>query len=209
VLTSADYRVFEVATAREAILQASCRNPDLVLLDLGLPDRDGLAVVRKLREWMRAPILVVSAREREQDKIEALDAGADDYLTKPFATGELLARMRVAIRRAATVFDRPSTVFESGDLRVDLERRQCFVRGAETALTPIEWKLLAALIRHRGRVALGTQLLREVWGPGDVERTHYLRIYVASLRRKLEREPAKPQHLITEPGVGYRLREDE
>jgi two-component system KDP operon response regulator KdpE len=208
VLSSADYRVFEVATAKEAVLQAAGRNPDAVLLDLGLPDRDGIEVVKRLREWMRAPIIVVSARDREQDKVDALDAGADDYLTKPFATGELLARMRVALRRAASLSDGGPPMFVADGLRVDLQRRQCFVRGVETALTPTEWKLLSVLVRHRGRVVLQRQLLREVWGPNEEDRPHYLRVYVASLRRKIEAEPANPRHVITEPGVGYRLRDE-
>jgi two-component system, OmpR family, KDP operon response regulator KdpE len=209
VLTTAGYRVFEVATARDALVQASDRSPDVVLLDLGLPDRDGVEVVRKLREWMRAPILVVSAREREEEKVAALDAGADDYLTKPFGARELLARLRVALRHSATSPDGEPAVYETGDLRVDLSRREVSVAGQDVRLTPTEWKLLTVLVRHAGRVVLQRQLLREVWGPSDENRSHYLRVYVASLRRKLEPLPAQPRHLLTEPGVGYRLREDD
>jgi two-component system KDP operon response regulator KdpE len=209
VLSAAGYRVFEVATAREALLQAAGRSPDLVLLDLGLPDRDGVEVVKRLREWMRSPIVVVSARDREEEKVEALDAGADDYLTKPFGSAELLARLRVALRHAAAGPEGDEAPFEAGDLKVDVVRRQVWARGAEVRLTPTEWKLLTVLVRHAGRVVLQRQLLREVWGPADEDRAHYLRVYVASLRRKLEAEPANPRHLITEPGVGYRLREDD
>jgi two-component system KDP operon response regulator KdpE len=208
VLTRAGYRVFEVGTGRDALLQAAARAPDLVLLDLGLPDKDGVEVVRGLRAWMHAPILVVSARDREDQKVEALDAGADDYLTKPFGVAELLARLRVALRHAARGEDGTEAVHESEGLRVDLGRRQVWVRGQETRLTPTEWKLLSVLVRHAGRVVLGRQLLREVWGPSDENRSHYLRVYVASLRRKLEAEPANPRHLLTEPGVGYRLAEE-
>jgi two-component system, OmpR family, KDP operon response regulator KdpE len=208
VLTAAGYRVFEVGTAKEALLQAAGRSPDLVLLDLGLPDGDGVDVVRRLREWMRAPIVVVSARDREQGKIEALDAGADDYLTKPFGTGELLARTRAALRHAARPPGGAPPVFQVGDLRVDLEKRQVSVADAPVHVTRTEWKLLAVLVRHAGKVVLQRQLLREVWSPAEENQPHYLRVYVASLRRKLEREPAKPRYLLTETGVGYRLRDE-
>jgi two-component system KDP operon response regulator KdpE len=207
VLTGAGYRVFEVASGREALLQAAGRTPDLVLLDLGLPDGDGVEVVRRLREWTRTPIIVVSARGREQDKVDALDAGADDYLTKPFAAGELLARLRVALRHASTPASGSEPVFEAPDLRIDLARRQAWASGDEVRLTPTEWKLLSVLVRHAGRVVLQSQLLREVWGPGSEEQSHYLRVYMANLRRKLEKDPARPRHLRTEPGVGYRIHE--
>jgi two-component system KDP operon response regulator KdpE len=209
VLTAVGYRVFVVGTARDAVRQAVGRSPDLVLLDLGLPDQDGVEVVRRLREWMRAPVVVVSARDAEAQKVQALDAGADDYLTKPFGTSELLARLRVALRHAAAPADGSTPVFESGDLRVDLERRCVRLSGQEVRLTPIEWKLLSVLVRHSGRVVQHRQLLREVWGPADEQRPHYLRVYVASLRKKLEKEPANPRHLVTEAGVGYRLREPD
>jgi two-component system KDP operon response regulator KdpE len=209
VLLAEGYRVFAVTSAREAVRQASTRTPDLVVLDLGLPDADGLEVLRRVREWSRAPIVVVSARDGERDKVAALDAGADDYVTKPFAAEELLARLRVALRHSAATASGSEPVFENGDLRVDAARRQVRVRGAETRLTPTEWKLLAVLVRHAGAVVLQGQLLREVWGPGSESQSHYLRIYVSALRRKLERDPARPRHLLTEPGVGYRLRSDD
>ena len=207
------HRVVDVGTGKGALLQAASRVPDLVLLDLGLPDMDGMDVVRKLREWSKVPVIVVSARGRERDKVEALDAGADDYLTKPFGVEELLARVRVALRHVARAEGSSGAageeVFRTGDLRVDLGRRQVFRGDAEVHLSPTEWNLLAILVRHPGKVVLQRQLLREVWGPKDEENTHYLRVYFAQLRRKLEDEPARPRHLLTEPGVGYRLREDD
>jgi len=199
-LEAQGYRVVEAATAQEAIAQAATRAPDLVLLDLGLPDLDGFEVVRRLREWSAMPVVVLSARGREDDKIRALDAGADDYVTKPFATGELLARMRAALRRRARGDD-DAAVVECGELRIDLGRRQVTVAGAEVRLTPIEYRLLVALARHAGRV------LREVWGPGYTTQHHYLRVYMAQLRHKIEREPSRPRWLLTEPGVGYRFHE--
>jgi two-component system KDP operon response regulator KdpE len=207
-LTSQGYDVVLAETGAEGLAQARMRPPELVLLDLGLPDLDGLAVTRRLREWTTTPILVLSARGQEVDKIAALDAGADDYVTKPFAIGELTARMRAALRRMARDASDVETVFESGDLRVDRERRLVTVRGEEVRLTPIEYKLLVAFTRQPGRVLTHQHLLREVWGPGAVEQHHYLRVYMAQLRHKLERDPARPRHLVTEPGVGYRLRED-
>jgi two-component system, OmpR family, KDP operon response regulator KdpE len=210
VLTAAGYRVFPVATGAQAVLQASTRTPDAVLLDLGLPDQDGLEVVRRLRAWSKAPIVVVSARGREQDKVEALDAGADDYLTKPFGASELLARLRVALRHAARGADGTSAQYDVDGIHVDVERREVRVRGREVRLTPTEWKLLGVLVRNAGRVVLQGQLLREVWGPVAERQgqSHYLRVYVAALRRKLEEEPAHPRCLITEAGVGYRLRDE-
>lgn len=206
-LTASDYRWIEAGTAGEGLAQAALRQPDLVILDLGLPDMDGLEVIRQLRGWSTIPIIVLSARQQEGDKVLALDAGADDYLTKPFGVAELLARLRVALRhasRSASAADSP--VFEVGDLHVDLALRQVFVAGAEVHLTPIEFKLLATLVQHAGKVLTHRQLLREVWGPGYAEESHYLRVFVAQLRRKIEADPARPRHLITEPGVGYRLR---
>ena len=204
-LTSQGWQVVEAATGADALAQASGRTPELVLLDLGLPDMDGLEVTRKLRAWTQTPILVLSARGQESDKIAALDAGADDYVTKPFAAGELAARMRAALRRTARGSE-DDAVFESGELRIDRVRRIVTVAGEEVRLTPIEWKLLVALSRHAGTPRTHAQLLREVWGPGASE-PHYLRVYMAQLRHKLEKDPARPRHFVTEPGVGYRLRD--
>ncbi len=201
------YRFAEALNAREALAQTAGRNPDVVLLDLGLPDGDGLDVARRLREWTQVPIIVISARGREHDKIAALDAGADDYLTKPFGVGELLARIRVALRhaqRAAAGTVEP--VIRTGALTVDLERRLVLVSDAEVHLTPTEYKLLAHLARHAGKVLTHRQLLQEVWGLHSTEQSHYLRVYMTQLRHKIEREPARPQLLLTEPGVGYRLK---
>jgi two-component system KDP operon response regulator KdpE len=203
------YRTVEAERGEEALREAATRTPDIVLLDLGLPDVDGIEVTRRLREWSTVPIVVLSARGQEQDKIAALDAGADDYVTKPFAVGELMARMRVALRhRAAMAGAKEETVLEAGPLRVDLARREVAIDGREVRLTPIEYKLLTALARHRGLVLTHEQLLREVWGPHARQR-HYLRVYMAQLRHKLEPEPSRPRILITEPGVGYRLRDVE
>jgi two-component system, OmpR family, KDP operon response regulator KdpE len=204
-LSSNAYQVVEAETAADGIAQAAGRNPDLILLDLGLPDQDGLAVTQRLREWSQTPIIVISARGREEDKIQALDAGADDYLTKPFGVGELLARIRVALRNAARG-ELGSSQFAVGELKVDLARRQVQVSGAEIHLTPIEYKLLATLIKHAGRVITHRQLLKEVWGPNAGEQTQYLRVYMGQLRHKLEATPSRPQFLMTEPGVGYRLK---
>jgi two-component system KDP operon response regulator KdpE len=201
------FQVVEAATAREGLAQAAGRNPEIVLLDLGLPDRDGLEVTRELRRVGNGPIIVLSARGREPDKVAALDQGADDYLTKPFGMPELLARIRAALRRArAGPGGGAEPVFETGELKVDLERRQVFLRGEEVHLTPTEYKLLAALIRHAGRAVTHRQLLHEAWGANYIDQTHYLRVYMAQLRRKLERDPTRPRVLTTEPGVGYRLR---
>jgi two-component system KDP operon response regulator KdpE len=208
-LGSQGYRLIEATTGADGITQAATRNPDLVLLDLGLPDIDGLEVTRRLREWGNVPIIVVSARGREPDKVEALDAGADDYLTKPFGVPELLARIRVALRRRARepgedVTDEP--VFEHDGLRVDLAARTVEVGGAEVHLTPTEYKLLLTLVRNAGKVLTHRQLLKEVWGPAHASQTQYLHVYMGQLRQKLEPDPTRPRHLITEPGVGYRLR---
>jgi two-component system KDP operon response regulator KdpE len=205
-LESHGYRPVEAGNAREGLAQASGRTPDAILLDLGLPDGDGIDLTRRIREWSATPIIVISARGREQDKVSALDAGADDYLTKPFSLDELLARLRVALRHAA----RPDggaaePVFTVGDLRVDLERRQVLVADEEIHLTPTQYKLLATLVRHAGRVRTHRQLLKDVWGPNAVEQTPYLRVYMTQLRHKLEKDPARPRYLTTEIGVGYRL----
>ena len=205
-LASHGYRVVEAATAAEGLRQASAYNPDLVLLDLGLPDMDGLAVTRKLREWAVVPIIVISARGNEKDKIDALDGGADDYLTKPFSVGELFARLRVALRHADRVGGDPETTITVGELRLDLARRQAFARGSEVHLTPIEYKLFSLLMRHAGKVITHRQLLKDVWGPTYVDQMQYVRVYMGQLRHKLEVDPARPRYLVTEPSVGYRLR---
>jgi two-component system KDP operon response regulator KdpE len=208
-LESHGYRHVGAASAREGLAQATGRNPDAILLDLGLPDVDGLEVTRRIREWTGTPIIVISARGREQDKVAALDAGADDYLTKPFGLGELLARLRVALRHAARAAGAPEEpVFELGDLKVDLALRRVFAGGLEVHLTPTEYKLLTTLVRHAGKVLTHRQLAKEVWGAHSVEQTTSLRVYMTQLRHKLERVPAQPRYLITEPGVGYRLRTD-
>lgn len=205
VLDSHGYRLVEAGSVREAEQLAPSHNPDLFLLDLGLPDGDGIDLTRRLREWTRAPIIVLSARGREEDKVNALDAGADDYLTKPFGVNELLARLRVALRHAGAGAA-PAPVFEAGPLRVDLARREVTVDGREVRLTPIEFKLLALLARHAGKVLTHRHILREVWGPSATE-VHYVRVHMAELRKKIEAEPARPRLLVTEPGVGYRLRD--
>jgi two-component system KDP operon response regulator KdpE len=208
-LTASDYRLVEAGAAQEGLDQAALRQPDLVILDLGLPDMDGLEVIRQLRGWSAVPIIILSARQQEGDKVTALDAGADDYLTKPFGIAELLARVRVALRHASrTAAGGDSPLFAVGDLRVDLALRQVVISGKEVHLTPIEFKLLATLVHYAGKVMTHRQLLREVWGPGYADESHYLRVYIAQLRRKLEVNPARPHYLITEPGVGYRLRVD-
>lgn len=205
-LTAEGYRLVEAETGAQGIKLAAQQPPDLVILDLGLPDQDGQDVLRHLREWLTAPIIILSVRDQEQQKIAALDHGADDYLTKPFSTGELLARIRVALRHATrSSADQESSTFTNGDLKVDLAARRVFVKEAEVHLTPIEYKLLATLIRHAGKVLTHRQLLKEVWGPLHVQETHYLRVFMASLRRKIETDPAQPRYLRTEQGVGYRL----
>lgn len=204
-LAADNYRLHEAVTAAEGVAQAAARQPDLVLLDLGLPDGDGLTVIGSIREWSSMPILVISARGQERDKIAALDAGADDYIAKPFATGELLARIRAALRRSARVGAQASSVFRAGPIEVDFEKRLVTVNGVETHLTPIEFKLLQTVVRYAGRVVTQRQLLNEVWGPNQVEQSQYLRVYMGQLRRKLEADPARPQYLRTEPGVGYRF----
>ncbi len=201
------YRLVEAATGRDGLTEAATRNPDAVLLDLGLPDIDGLEVTRQLREWSQVPVIVLSAREQEEDKIRALDAGADDYLTKPFGAGELLARIRVALRhKALQQSGSAESLFVLGNLKVDLLKRQVLLDDKEIHLTPIEYRLLSVLVRHAGKVMTHNQLLKEVWGPAYVDQTHYLRIYMAQLRHKLEADPARPRFLINEPGIGYRLK---
>lgn len=200
------YRLFEAATGAEGLVEAASRQPDVVILDLGLPDMEGLEVIRRLREWTAVPIIVLSARGQERDKVAALDAGADDYIAKPFGAGELLARIRVALRHAAGASrEGGDATFTVEGLEVDLARRHVRRDGQEIHLTPTEYRLLAALVRQAGKVLTHRQLLTEVWGPSHAEESHYLRVYMAQLRRKLEADPAQPRYLLTEPGVGYRL----
>lgn len=197
------YRVVEAATGAAGIIEAAQARPEVVLLDLGLPDMEGLAVLRRLREWSRVPVIVLTVRDREEDKIAALDQGADDYVTKPFSTGELLARLRVALRHARPA-DEPA-VFRTGGLEVDLASRTVRSRGHEVRLTATEYALLRLFVQHSGKVLTHRHILREVWGPNHLEQTHYLRVYMAHLRDKLEADPANPELFLTEPGVGYRL----
>src|SRR4030066_1473927 len=209
VLQGQGYCFIEAQTGQEGLVQAATRVPDIILLDLGLPDIDGLEVTRRVREWSDVPIIVISAREQEQDKIKALDAGADDYLTKPFGAGELMARIRVAMRhKALREAGQHESIFILDNLRVDLARRQVFLHEKEVHLTPIEYKLLTVLIKNAGKVLTHRQLLKEVWGPSYLTETQYLRVYMTQLRHKLEADPARPVFLINEPGVGYRLKLD-
>ena len=204
-LEAQGYRVLETATGQEALTEAALRRPDVVVLDLGLPDLDGVTVLKRLREWSQVPVVVLSVRDREEDKVAALDNGADDYVTKPFSPGELLARLRVAQRHAQPAPD--VTVFRAGELEVDLAARVVRLKGGEVKLTATEYALLRLLVQHAGKVLTHRQILRAVWGPNAVGQTHYLRVYIAHLREKLEPEPARPQLIVTEPGVGYRLLE--
>ncbi len=197
------YRVFEAATGQDGLAEAAQRRPDILVLDLGLPDLDGVTVLERLREWSSVPVLVLSVRDREEDKIAALDRGADDYLTKPFSTGEFLARLRVAQRHARPAAD--AAVFQSGQLEVDFVARTVRVAGKPVKFTATEYSLLVLFARHAGKVLTHRQILREVWGPDYVEQTHYLRVYLTRLREKIETVPAEPEILITESGVGYRL----
>jgi two-component system, OmpR family, KDP operon response regulator KdpE len=205
-LSTQDYRVIEATSGEQGLRHAATAQPDMIILDLGLPDIDGVEVTRRLREWTALPILVVSARGKEQEKVIALDAGADDYLTKPFGVAELLARVRVALRHLAAANSATGDpVFEVGALRVDLARREITVDGNDVHLTPNEFKLLSVLVKNAGRVLTHRQLLKEVWGPGSLQESHYLRVYMNQLRQKLEADAARPRYLLTESGVGYRL----
>jgi two-component system KDP operon response regulator KdpE len=206
-LGSHGFRLLEAGSAQEGTQLAASHNPEVILLDLGLPDGDGITLASRLREWTRTPIIVISARGLEADKVAALDAGADDYLTKPFGLNELLARIRVALRHAQAAAGTSAPVIELPPLRIDLVRREVSVEGKEVRLTPIEYRLLALLAQNAGKVLTHRHILREVWGPGHGEETHYLRVYMAQLRRKIEADPARPERLVTEPGVGYRLRD--
>ena len=208
-LASEGYCVFESETGKQGLNEAATRKPDLIILDLGLPDMDGIDVIKALRAWSTMPIIILSARSQERDKVEALDAGADDYLVKPFGAGELLARIRVAQRHASKVDNGDEAgVFSVAELAVDMVHRKVTVGGEQVHLTPIEYRLLSVLVRHAGKVLTHRLLLREVWGPNYVERAHYLRIYMGTLRHKLEKDPARPRFLLTEVGVGYRLAAD-
>ncbi len=204
-LESEGWLVVEAGTVRQGLIEAGTRRPDLVIADLGLPDGDGVDFVRALRTWSSVPVIVLSARIDERDKVAALDAGADDYLTKPFGTAELLARTRANMRRVRAGRSTPEANFRFGEVEVDLAARIVRRRGAEVHLTPIEYRLLGVLIANADRVLTHPYLLREVWGPGHAGRTHYLRVFMGNLRQKLEDDPAQPRHFITETGVGYRL----
>lgn len=206
-LTSHGYRLLEAESGREAIALVTSHNPDLILLDLGLPDVDGIDLTREIRGWSKTPIVVISARGREDDKVIALDAGADDYLTKPFGVNELLARMRVALRHVhnATTAS-PNQVITVGDVTIDLAHRRVARGSQDIHLTPIEYKLLTLLAQHLGKVLTHRQILKEVWGPGHESESHYVRVHMAELRKKIEVDPSRPQLIVTEPSVGYRLR---
>jgi two-component system KDP operon response regulator KdpE len=208
-LTSENYQVIEAETGKQGLTEAATRKPDLIILDLGLPDMDGVEVVKGIRAWSSIPIIILSARAKESDKISALDAGADDYLVKPFSVGELLARIRVALRHvSSTMNGEAEGIFSVNELKVDMIHRKVTVSGIEVHLTPIEYRLLSILVKHAGKVLTHHLLLKEVWGPNYVERAHYLRIYMGILRHKLEKDPARPRFLLTEVGVGYRLAVD-
>jgi two-component system, OmpR family, KDP operon response regulator KdpE len=204
-LSASGFQVWEAETAARGLVEAGTRQPDLIILDLGLPDRDGLEVIRDLRSWTGMPLLILSARSEEEQKVLALDAGADDYLTKPFGVPELLARLRALLRRTVRDGESGASLVEFGNLRVDLTLRAVTRDGQAVHLTPTEYRMLTVLLAHAGRVLTHRQLLQEVWGPAHVERSNYLRVFMAGLRRKLEDDPARPKYLLTESGVGYRL----
>ncbi|NJD91335.1 MAG: response regulator [Geobacter sp.] len=204
VLTAAEFILHEAQDGHAGLAAAAAFRPDVILLDLGLPDLDGIEVIRRIREWSTVPIIVLSVRDREDDKVGALDHGADDYLTKPFGVGELLARIRAALRR--TLQQTPDPVFRSGDLQVDLNLRTVNVAGSEVQLTPTEYDILRLFVTHAGKVLTHSQILKHVWGVAYLEQPHLLRVNISNLRRKIEADPARPRHIVTEPGVGYRLR---
>lgn len=205
ILGRGEFSLHRAETGHAALAAAAAVRPDLILLDLGLPDLDGVEVIRRIREWSPVPIIVLSVREREDDKVKALDAGADDYLTKPFGIGELLARIRAALRRAIRTV--PEPVFRVDALEVDLPRRRVCVRGEEVQLTPTEYELLKFMVTHAGKVLTHRQMLLQVWGPAYVEQPHLLRVNVSNLRRKIEPDASRPRYILTELGVGYRLKE--
>ena len=206
-LSTHGFTVYEADSGKQGIIEAGIRKPDLIILDLGLPDVDGVEVIKTVREWSAMPIIILSARSAEQSKIEALDAGADDYLTKPFGLGELLARTRVALRHwLRTPEQNPTGEFTTGNLRVDLINRWVHVGDQEVHLTPIQFRLLSMLVQNAGKVLTHHQILKDVWGPSHTESSHYLRIYMSQLRQKLEEDPTQPKYLLTESGVGYRLK---
>jgi two-component system KDP operon response regulator KdpE len=202
-LSAHGFEMEEASSGQEGLNQAVMHKPDLIILDMGLPDMDGMEVLKRLREWSQVPVIVLSVKEQESTKIEMLDAGAEDYVTKPFGMGELLARIRVALRRSTKEQDEP--VLTLDDLQIDRAKRMVFVAKNLVKLTPIEYDLLKALAASPGRVYTNTQLLKAVWGPGYERESHYLRVFVGQLRRKIEQNPSQPKHIITEPGVGYRL----
>ena len=207
-LSALDYRVVEAETVAEALVAVTTHNPEVILMDLGLPDGDGIDLTRRIRAWNRVPIIVLSARGREEEKVAALDEGADDYLTKPFGVNELLARIRAAMRRsAAASAGAPPAVLEVGPLRIDQSRREVTVGAREIRLTPIEYRLLVLMAGNAGKVLTHRQILKEVWGPPYVNESHNLRVFMATLRRKVEEDPARPRLLLTEPGVGYRMKD--
>ena len=199
------YRLFEATTGADGLVELATRQPDVAIVDLGLPDMDGLEVIRRLHEWSPVPVIVLSARGGERDKVLALDAGADDYIEKPFGTDELLARVRVALRHGAGGTRDVDAVFKAGELVVDQARRMVTLANRPVHLTPIEYKILTVLVHHAGKVLTHRQLLREVWGPTHVEHPHYLRVHMGQLRKKIERDSAQPRYVLTEPGIGYRL----
>jgi two-component system, OmpR family, KDP operon response regulator KdpE len=206
-LDTVEFSVHQAADAHAGLAAAVAVRPDVILLDLGLPDLDGVEVIRRIREWSQVPIIVVSVREREDDKVKALDAGADDYLTKPFGIGELLARVKVALRRSLQ--QAPEPVFVSGELQVDLPKRRVTVRGEEVQLTPTEYELLRMLVTHAGKVLTHSQILKQIWGLTYLEQPHVLRVNISNLRRKIELDASRPRYILTEPGVGYRLKGGE
>jgi len=203
-LSAHGHKVLEAETGKDGLASAASQRPDLIILDLGLPDLDGVEVAKRIREWTQTPIIILSVRDQEETKVAALDVGADDYLTKPFGVSELLARIRVAVRHAAPSQDEP--VFATGDLQVDFARRLVTVGGREISLTPTEYELLRVLVANAGKVVIHRQLLSKVWGPGYDRDTHLLQVTMSTLRHKIEADPARPQFLVTEPGVGYRLK---
>ena len=206
ILNSQGYTYLEAASGKGGLELIALNNPDVVILDLGLPDVDGLEVISQIREWSEVPIIILSAREKEGDKVKALDLGADDYLTKPFGVSELLARLRATIRRSSRGSEESQSIYKFDNVEVDFTSRIVYIQGEELHLTPIEYKLLVTLIKHKGKVVTHNQLLKEVWGDGYNEETQYLRVYMGQLRRKLEPSPSNPKYFLTEPGVGYRFK---